>query len=137
MRQFRTVGIIGKHSEATEVEATLRRLTEHLRLRGCQVLLDAECARLLGLRPEDGLPVSVLGARCDLVVVVGGDGTLLHAARALAGSRVPLVGINLGRLGFLVDVLPEHSESALDAILEGEYETDTRTLAHRRGARLR
>ena len=128
MRQFPTVGIIGKQSEAPEVEATLRRLCEHLRLRGCQVLLDTEGARQLGLPPEDGLPVSVLGARCDLVVVVGGDGTLLHAARALAGNRAPLVGINLGRLGFLVDVLPEDSESALDAILDGEYETDTRTL---------
>jgi NAD+ kinase len=128
MRQFRIVGIIGKQSEEPEVEATLRRLTEHLRLRGCQVLLDAESARLLRLRPDDGVPVAVLGARCDLVVVVGGDGTLLHAARALAGSRVQLLGINLGRLGFLVDILPEHSETALDAILDGEYETDTRSL---------
>lgn len=128
MRQFRTVGIIGKQSGTPEVGATLRVLTENLRLRGCQALLDGECARLLGLPPEDGLPVTVLGARCDLVVVIGGDGTLLRSARALAGSRVSLVGINLGRLGFLVDVLPEHIESALDAILEGEYETDIRSM---------
>jgi NAD+ kinase len=128
MRQLRTVGIIGKHSEEPEVKVTLRRLAEHLRVRGCQVLFDAEGARQLALRPEEGVPVTVLGARCDLVVVIGGDGTLLHAARSLAGSRVPLVGINLGRLGFLVDVLPEEAEAALDAILDGEYETDTRSL---------
>jgi len=128
MPHFGTVGIIGKHSAAPEVGSTLRRLADHLRLRRCQVLLDAECTRALGLPPEDGLPVTVLGSRCDLVVVVGGDGTLLHAARAMAAHRVPLVGINLGRLGFLVDVLPDQIQTALDAVLEGDYEADTRSL---------
>ncbi len=128
MPQFRTVGIVGKRSDAPEVGATLRRLSGHLRLRGCQVLLDGESARLLQGRAEIGLPVSVLGARCDLIVAVGGDGTLLHAARAMAEHRVPLMGINLGRLGFLVDVCPDDMESALDAILEGVYETDSRAL---------
>ena len=128
MPQFRTVGIIGRQSGTPEVEAILRRLIKHLRRRSCQVLLDGESARELGLNPADGLPVPVLGARCDLAVVVGGDGTLLHAARALAGSRVPLLGINVGRLGFLVDVSPVEMEPVLDAVLEGEYETDYRTL---------
>ena len=128
MPQFRTVGIIGRQSGTPEVESILRRLIKHLRRRSCQVLLDGESARELGLKAADGLPVAVLGSRCDLVVVVGGDGTLLHAGRALAGSRVPLLGVNVGRLGFLVDVSPSEMESVLDAILEGEYETDYRAL---------
>ncbi|WP_295454917.1 NAD(+) kinase [uncultured Thiodictyon sp.] len=128
MRQFRTIGIIGKQNGTPEVEAILRRLIEYLRLRSCQYLLDSESARALGLKPDDAVPVAVLGARCDLVVVVGGDGTLLHATRALAGSRVPLVGINVGRLGFLVDVSPKEMEPVLDAILEGEYDADYRAL---------
>lgn len=128
MPQFRTVGIVGKRSDAPEVGDTLRRLSGHLRLRGCQVLLDCEGARLLQGRAEIGLPISVLGARCDLIVAVGGDGTLLHAARAMAEHRVPLMGINLGQLGFLVDVSPDHLESALDAILGGSYQVDNRSL---------
>jgi NAD+ kinase len=128
MPQFNAVGIIGKQSDAAKVGVTLRRLTGHLGQRGLQVLLDPESARLLDRPTAEGLPVAVLGARSDLVVVVGGDGTLLHAARTLAGHGVPLVGINLGRLGFLVDVSPDLIESALDAILAGEYETDTRAL---------
>jgi NAD+ kinase len=128
MRQFRTVGIIGKQSGIPQVGSILRRLIDYLRQRSCQVIVDGDTALELGLKPEEGVPVTVLGARCDLVVVVGGDGTLLHAARALAGSRVPLVGINVGRLGFLVDCSPLALEPVLDAILEGEYETDNRTL---------
>jgi NAD+ kinase len=60
--------------------------------------------------------------------VVGGDGTLLHAARVMARHDVPLLGINLGRLGFLVDVSPEHIESALDRILAGEFDSDRRSM---------
>jgi NAD+ kinase len=128
MPPFRTVGIIGKQGEAAGVRTTLQRLNDHLGLRGLTPLFDAESARLLGRPPAEGLPVAVIGASSDLVVVVGGDGTLLHAARAMAGYQVPLLGINLGRLGFLVDISPGHIESALDAILAGEYETDARAL---------
>jgi NAD+ kinase len=65
-----------------------------------------------------------------LVVAIGGDGTLLHAARNVAAREVPLVGINRGRLGFLTDVSPEHLRDALDAILAGNYLAERRlTLA--------
>ena len=125
---FNTVGIVGKQSDATRVGATLRRLRDHLTARGIALLLDDESARLLGAPEGSGLSVEALGARADLVIVVGGDGTLLHAARALAGHQVPLVGINLGRLGFLVDVSPTAIETTLDAILAGEYQPDHRAM---------
>lgn len=128
MPQFRTVGIVGKRSDDPQVGTTLRRLTDHLRRHGCQVLLDSECTRLLPERADASVPIAVLGARCDLIVSLGGDGTLLHAARTMAEHRVPLLGINLGRLGFLVDVSPDRIESALDAVLDGRYEVDHRTL---------
>lgn len=128
MPPFRTVGIIGKQGETARVRTTLQRLTHHLGLQGLTLLLDAESARLLDRPAAEGIPVAIIGSRSDLVVVVGGDGTLLHAARAMAAYQVPVLGINLGRLGFLVDVSPAHIESALDAILAGEYETDARTL---------
>jgi NAD+ kinase len=83
-------------------------------------------ATLAGLPAGTGLNPEDLGRRCDLVVVVGGDGTLLGAARTLAGFGVPLVGINLGRLGFLADVSPDQIEGCLDRILDGAYFEEAR-----------
>ncbi|MBK1645452.1 NAD kinase [Thiocapsa imhoffii] len=128
MPQFNCVGIIAKQGDPERVRGTLRRLWSHLRARQLQVLLDAESAHLLGTAVGTALPLLELCTRCDLMVVVGGDGTLLHAARATAEHGVPLVGINLGRLGFLVDVSPRDIESALDPILAGEYQTDRRAM---------
>jgi NAD+ kinase len=62
------------------------------------------------------------------MVAVGGDGTLLHTARAVASQSVPLVGINLGRLGFLTDVSPEHMLQTLDAILAGDFDKESRQM---------
>jgi NAD+ kinase len=69
-----------------------------------------------------------LGERADLVIAVGGDGTLLYAARLVARHNVPLVGVNRGRLGFLTDVMPQDMLSSVDAALAGELEADERPL---------
>ena len=78
-----------------------------------------------------------LGADADLIVAIGGDGTLLFAAQLALGRGVPLLGVNRGRLGFLTDVLPDEMIGNLDAVLEGRYETDERAAArgtaHARG----
>ncbi|MCA1805361.1 MAG: NAD(+) kinase, partial [Xanthomonadaceae bacterium] len=71
-----------------------------------------------------------LAARCDLAIAVGGDGTLLNAARSLADAGVPLLGINRGRLGFLADILPADMTSSLDRVLAGHYQEEERTLLH-------
>ena len=126
MSSFHTAGIIGKLHDEPRVTATIDRLAEHLQLRGLEVLFEAVTAGIVGV--EGGLELRDLGARCDLVVVVGGDGTFLHAAREMAELDVALVGINLGRLGFLVDVSPDNVERRLDQILNGEFDDDSRTL---------
>ena len=103
--RFRTVGLIGKHGDA-RVAQTLEQLIALLGDIGAEVLFDAESAEQL---PSFGLPVvdrDVLGTRSDLVIVVAGDGTFLNAARSLVELDVPLLGVNLGRLGFLADVMP-------------------------------
>jgi NAD+ kinase len=128
MPQFNTVGIIAKQGDPEKVGETLRHLGAYLGSRCIHVLLDAESAHLLGAGVGSAVPVMELGIRCDLVIVVGGDGTLLHAARMMAEHGVPLVGINLGRLGFLVDVSPGDIESALAPILAGEYQSDHRAM---------
>ncbi|MGB5732891.1 MAG: NAD(+) kinase [Thiohalocapsa sp.] len=126
MSSFHTAGIIGKQHDEPRVRATIDRLAEHLRRRGLEVYFEATTASMVGV--ADGLELNALGTRCDLVVVVGGDGTFLHAARELAELDVALVGINLGRLGFLVDVSPDNVERRLDQILDGEFDDDSRTL---------
>lgn len=128
MPHFMTVGIVAKQGDPTRVRGTLARLSAHLRARGVDCLLDAESAHLLAAPVGAAFPIAELAGRCELIVVVGGDGTLLHTARATAAYGVPLVGINLGRLGFLVDVSPGDIDAALDRILAGEYETDSRAM---------
>jgi NAD+ kinase len=126
MSAFQKAGIVGKQHDDPRTTATIGRLAAHLRRRGMAIVHEQETARGLGL--GDGLPLAEIGQHCDLIVVVGGDGTLLHAARETAGQGVPLVGINLGRLGFLVDVSPHDLEQTLDSILSGEFDVDDRTL---------
>lgn len=128
MPPFKTVGIIAKQGAPEQVRGTLQRLSAHLRARALNFLLDAESAHLLDAVVGVAVPLTELGARCDLVIVVGGDGTLLHAARTMAPYGVPLLGINLGRLGFLVDVSPHSIELAIDQILAGEFDIDQRSM---------
>jgi NAD+ kinase len=83
----------------------------------------------LSFLPElDVVSISDFPERCDLTIAIGGDGTLLSASRALAGTDLPLVGINVGRLGFLADVTIDKLETQLSQILAGEYRRDTRFL---------
>ena len=124
---FRTIGLIAKHGDP-RVRETLDRLIGMLRARGLDVVLDD---RSRGAYPGDDLPVierAMLGERCDLVVVVAGDGTFLSAARSLADQEVPLLGVNLGRLGFLADVMPGEMRARLNEILDGHFIEERRFL---------
>ncbi len=142
---FSAVGIIGKHGDPG-VGATLERLAAYLKQRQLRVIMDEGTARSLpqeSLRKLEQDPTletgdrASIGCHCDLAVVVGGDGTLLNAARSLVAFDVPLVGINLGHLGFLTDISPEDMLECLDEILAGRYESEKRTLLeaaiHREG----
>ena len=71
-----------------------------------------------------------LARQCDLAIVVGGDGTLLNAARSLADTGCAVLGVNLGRLGFLVDVSPDEMDMQIDRILGGNFIEEPRTLLH-------
>jgi NAD+ kinase len=117
--QFSTIGIIVK-PEAAVVRDTLSRLIAYLNNKQIKVLLD-ESARGICKGTDKTLPRSELARQSDLVITIGGDGTILNAARSIADEDVPLVGINIGRLGFLADISPDDFETALDKILNGEY----------------
>ncbi|MEA3639230.1 MAG: NAD(+) kinase [Lamprobacter sp.] len=126
MAWFQNVGIIAKQHDDARVAATVGRAINLLSAQGVRTHVEQDTATLL--QRADGVSIDRIGERCDLVLVVGGDGTFLHAARVLAEHDVALVGINLGRLGFLVDILPDEIEPRLEQILSGAYDADTRIL---------
>jgi NAD+ kinase len=117
-----SVGVVAKR--APTAVALVRELVDWLQRRGHPVLLDA-ATRIATSR----LDLSELGSEtpCDLVVVLGGDGTLLSVARRHAGGP-PILGVNLGRLGFLTEVARDGLYPALVEILEGDYEVEPRSL---------
>ncbi|WP_018234069.1 NAD(+) kinase [Thioalkalivibrio thiocyanodenitrificans] len=125
---FGTVGIITKRSDERLVHILVS-LIDHLLGHGCRVLLDDSARGWLendhGCEQVD---LDALGQQADLAIVIGGDGTFLAAGRAMVDHQVPLMGINIGRLGFLVDVSPHEMISRLDEILAGEYDEDHRSL---------
>jgi NAD+ kinase len=126
MGDFRTIGIIGRASDA--VGESLKLLTNFLSHRGVSIVLGESIA---GLLADNLFPISShtkMGESCDLIIVLGGDGSLLAAARVLARHNVPVLGINRGRLGFLTDILPDEIEERVGAVLAGEYEIDKRFL---------
>lgn len=122
----RTCALLGKFTDARVAE-TVNALLPHLRSRGVQVLL-TEAAPGSDAAGTVQVAASSIGERADLVIAVGGDGTLLYAARLVARHGVPLLGVNRGRLGFLTDIMPEDMLSSVDAALRGELEKDERPL---------
>lgn len=126
---FPQVGIISKQGDQN-LQATLVQLVEYLRQRGCQIHVDEPTAKQLGLASLQGDLLATMARHSDLVIAVGGDGTMLRAARCVAVHNVPLLGINLGRLGFLADVSPALMADTLDQIFSGEYMEELRFLLH-------
>ncbi len=130
-RSIRTCLLVGKFRDARVAECCLT-LVPELHARGLEIVapLDAESAHA----PADVqvLPLAAFIERADLVIAVGGDGTLLYAAGLVAGYDIPLLGINRGTLGFLTDVLPQDMIESLDAVLAGDCIPDRRPLLEAR-----
>ena len=121
---FGRVALIGKLRSA-EIAQSLRELRAMLEQRGCEVLIERETASDLGLR---GVDYVAIGAEAKLAIVVGGDGTMLAAARNLVRYHVPLVGVNQGRVGFMTDIGHDDMRSGIGAILDGKYTLEERAL---------
>ena len=124
---FKTVAVVGK-SDATSLPDVLDQLSGVLRRRGIAVMMDPATAKASKGKPDKVAEMAQLPARCDLAIVVGGDGTLISCARLMADRGVPLVGINLGRLGFLTDIPADGLEGAIESVLDGEFISEQRTL---------
>jgi NAD+ kinase len=125
--RFPRIALIGRHG-GPGVAAPLTELIAFLRSRGHSVTLDAETARSAGIDGVDTVSDDALPGASDLAIVLGGDGTMLSIARRLAPHGVPLIGVNLGRLGFLTDIPLAGLEPTLGAMLDGQYTEERRTL---------
>jgi len=125
--RFRHAAIVGKY-QARGIRAVLEDVAHFLVAQGLEVSFERETAQATGVADFDALDAAEVGRRCDLAVVVGGDGTMLGIARELARHHVPLVGINQGRLGFITDVPFAHFKEALAPMIAGDYEEEHRSM---------
>lgn len=124
---FRNIGLVSRPG-SNEAHYSIRQIVHYLQQKGCTIILDRD---LVNEYQDLGLQAGSkkqLGQSCDLVIVVGGDGCLLGAARAFSRFKVPLLGINRGRLGFLTDVLPSEIENRLEQVLGGKFSIEERFL---------
>jgi NAD+ kinase len=119
---FNTVALVGLFADSRVAEPMLR-LAEYLVEAGITVLANPDIADTLSAR---AVADDALASGADLIIAVGGDGTMLHAAGLAADVDVPLLGINRGRLGFLADVSPANMLESLDQVLGGNYTSESR-----------
>jgi len=134
MPTIETVGVIAKPAVRTAAEV-VPKLLAWLGARGLRVRCDKSTAEYAG--HAGGLPRAEVPVGCDLVIVLGGDGTLLSAARAIGGREIPLFPVNLGSLGVLTAITIDELYPELERALRGEHRVGRRKLLHaevRRGA---
>ena len=124
---FSKVALIGKF-QAEGMAQLIEDLARLLALQGCQIFLEEETARSTKLMGFASLRLQDLVGQVDAIIVIGGDGTLLGVGRHIAGTNIPVIGINMGRLGYMTDIPIQDIETVLPTILAGNYEADSRSL---------
>ena len=124
---FRHAAIVGKF-QARGIRSVLEEVAHFLMGCGLEVSFERDTAAATGVTDFEALSPQQVGERCDIAIVVGGDGTMLGIARELARWNVPLVGINQGRLGFITDVPFDQYKQALAPMLAGDYEEEQRSM---------
>lgn len=124
---FTRVVLVGRYQSDKSADI-VEAIAAFLDQRGHQVMIETETARVLSASGHRTVDAQDIGEHADLAVVIGGDGTMLGVARQLAGRGVPLVGINQGRLGFITDIPLDVWPDALDAVLNGQFIAEHRTM---------
>ena len=124
---YKTIGLVIRPDNALATE-TAQRLLEHIHVLGLKAVVSSRDGEPVNFDPELFVPLGKLSEHCDLAIVIGGDGSLLGAARALSSQSIPVLGVNRGSLGFLTDISPEDAIFALDEALAGRGIEDRRHL---------
>lgn len=125
--QFKCIGLISKPN-ASDISPTIHALCKLLIELDTTLYVDPETAKHTKLANDNIVELERLAKQCDLIISIGGDGTLLSAARAIVNTNVPLIGINLGRLGFLVDISPKDISVKIQQVLCGAYHKEERII---------
>ena len=118
--QFHTVALVGL-SHTPGIAEPLAALADCIAKRGFDVVFEAETAREIGISGYPALTPAEIGARADVAVVLGGDGTMLGIGRQLAPYKMPLIGINHGRLGFITDIAAADMQALVPVMLAGKF----------------
>ncbi len=136
--RFQHIAMIGKYHAPPSAEvrqqsvAAFSQIASYIEAQGGTAYLEQETANFTGMDHYPTLSLHEIGKRCDLAIVLGGDGTMLGVGRELAKYNTPLVGINQGRLGFVTDIPLQLFMEPLSAILAGEYEEEIRSMIRAR-----
>ena len=124
---FRKIGLVGR-SQQSGLQEVLQQLLGLLQARGLEVMLEDRLGEVLPDYNQRLASRDEIGQEADLIIVVGGDGSLLSAARTLARYETPVLGINRGRLGFLTDITPDEMAQRIPEVLDGKFERESRFL---------
>ena len=124
---FKHAVIVGKY-QARGIRAVLEEIAHFLVGQGLEVSFERDTALNTGVTDFEMISPQEMGQRCDIAVVVGGDGTMLGIARELARWKMPLVGINQGRLGFITDIAIQQYKDALAPMVAGDFEEESRSM---------
>jgi NAD+ kinase len=127
----KTIALVVRHN-TDGIEASVGGLLAFLQAQGYRVVFETETAAHLGMAGIEAMDVAGIGAAAMAAIVMGGDGTMLGIARKLAPYKVPLIGINQGRLGFMTDIPIERMLPVLGEILSGKFNSEKRTLLEAR-----
>jgi len=127
MPHFQKIGIYANNG-TSNVRSAITKLEASLDDFGCAVFFEKTSSTNVGISKDTTLSIDDFCAEIDLCVVVGGDGSMLSACRKMAFSKVPLLGVNLGRLGFLTDISPNEIENLFFPVLKGDFKSSTRFL---------
>jgi len=125
---MKTVGLVA-NPEKPDAARVLREAVRLSQRAGFQVLVEADTANLLD-KSLPSAPLADIAPRCDLLIVLGGDGTILWVARNLRGARTPILSVNLGTLGFLATITQKDLAGAIGKIQSGEYKTAELAMLH-------
>ncbi len=121
-KEFKSIALIGRFADPRVAEP-MNQLATHLTSAGVSVMAVDEVAEGLGVEKVSAKDIP---DRADLIVAIGGDGTMLHAASLTRDADIPLLGVNRGRLGFLADVTPAEMLESFDSIMSGNYSSESR-----------
>ncbi len=132
---FKNIAVVGKplakllaKTDGAQLGESLDMLLRTLHARGLQTRMDTRSAEYCQVKANVVLPLEDVIRGADLAIAVGGDGTLLTLARIVADLHVPLIGVNLGRLGFLTDIPADHIVKMIGEVLDGKFSVEDRLL---------